>query len=97
MAANASSQYTSKLTVAWIVIMILFILELFFYTWCRIQCINAGYELAEQKEIYQNQIALRNNLKIELASLQSPDRIAQIAKKQLGLIMPTHKQVIIIP
>jgi cell division protein FtsL len=97
MAANTSSQYTSKLTVAWIIIMILFILELFFYTWCRIQCINAGYELAEQKEIYQNQIALRNNLKIELASLQSPDRIAKIAKKQLGLIMPTHKQVIIIP
>ena len=42
-------------------------------------------------------IALKTNLKIELASLKSPERIAKIAKNQLGLITPTQKQTIIIP
>ncbi len=40
---------------------------------------------------------MQDNLKIELARLKSPQRIAKIAREQLGLVTPTPKQTIVIP
>ena len=78
-------------------IMGLFIAELLFYTWCRVQCVQARYEISELKVEQQRLLAHQDNLKIELARLKSPKRIAKIARQQLGLIAPTSKQLIIIP
>lgn len=80
----------------WILIMFLFIIELLFYAWVRVQCINSGYAMAEETQKQQALIALQNNLKIELARLKAPERIARIAKNQLGLNVPKHEQIIII-
>jgi len=87
----------SKLTGVWFVLLLIFIAELFSYTWCRVQCVRIGYEIT--KEINNNQriITLQNNLKIELARLKSPKRLAEIASLKLNLTRPTPKQVIIIP
>ena len=81
----------------WIILMVVFIVELFFYTWCRVNCIDMGYEISKENKKQQEVIALQNNLKIELASLKSPERIAKIAKDQLGLKVPTKSQTIVIP
>ena len=86
-----------KITGVWIILMVLFIAELFIYTWCRVNCIGVGYEISKETKKQQELIALQNNLKIELASLKSPERIAKIAKDQLGLIVPSKGQTIIIP
>ena len=79
------------------VLLSIFIVELFSYTWCRVQCVRIGYEIT--KEINNNQkiITLQNKLKIELASLKSPKRLAEIASCKLNLTRPTSKQIIIIP
>ncbi len=77
--------------------MVLFISELFIYTWCRIQCVKTGYEISKETDKNLKLITLQRNLKIEIARLKSPLRIAKIATKQLGLIMPKSGQVIIIP
>ncbi len=74
-----------------------FIALLLVYTWCRIQCVQAGYEISKAVKINGKRIARNNNLKIEHAFLKSPERIAGKAKKDLGLIMPTAKQIIVIP
>ena len=86
-----------KITGIWIVFMVVFILELFIYTWCRVNCIGLGYEISKETKKQHELIALQNNLKIELASLKSPERIAKIAKNQLGLKAPTKGQTIVIP
>jgi cell division protein FtsL len=86
-----------KTTGIWIIFMTVFIGELFLYTWCRVQNIGIGYEISKETKKHQELTALQNNLKIELATLKSPERIAKIAKNQLGLIMPTPDQTIIIP
>jgi cell division protein FtsL len=86
-----------KTTMIWIIFMAMFIAELLIYTWCRVQCVGVGYEISKAAQHLQEHIKLQNNLKIELASLKSPDRIAKIAKNQLGLKTPTPAQVIIIP
>ncbi len=75
----------------------LFIAELLFYTWCRVQSIQVRYEISELGANQERMVRLQDNLKIELARLKSPQRIAKIAKQQLGLVAPTSKQLIIIP
>ncbi len=86
-----------KTTMIWIIFMAMFIAELLIYTWCRVQFVGIGYEISNAAHHLQEHIKLQNNLKVELASLKSPDRIAKIAKNQLGLKTPTPAQVIIIP
>lgn len=79
----------------WIIIMILFIGELFLSAWCRVQYVSTGYEISHQVQSQKDLIKLKNNLNIELASLKAPERIAKIAKNQLGLKTPTIDQVMI--
>ena len=81
----------------WMIMMFIFIVELLFYTWCRVQNVQNGYEISREAHNQKQLVAYQNSLKIELARLKSPDRIAQIAKQQLGLIMPTTEKTILIP
>ena len=81
----------------WIGIMLIFMAQLLFYTWSRVQCVQLGYEISNAAEIQRSRTTLQNNLKIELARLKSPDRIATIAMNRLGLIMPGPANVIMIP
>jgi cell division protein FtsL len=86
-----------KILAACLLFMGLFIAELLFYTWCRVQSIQVRYEISELTADRERMLKLQDNLKIELARLKSPQRIAQIATQQLGLVAPTSKQLIIIP
>jgi cell division protein FtsL len=81
----------------WIGIMLIFMAQLLFYTWSRVQCVQLGYEISKAAEIQRSRTTLQNNLKIELARLKSPDRIATIAMNRLGLIIPGPANVITIP
>ena len=86
-----------KMLAVSLVIMGLFLAELLFYTWCRVQSIRIRYEISELKVKQQQLVTHQDTLKIELARLKSPKRIAKIAKQQLGLVAPTSKQLVIIP
>ena len=86
-----------RVIAACLIFMGLFIGELLFYTWCRVQSIQVRYEISELTADQDRLVMLRENLKIELARLKSPQRIAKIAKEQLGLILPTNKQLMLIP
>lgn len=98
MKKNIKNKITGlKLAGLWAIIMVLFISELFIYTWCRIQCVKTGYEISKETDKNLKLITLQKNLKIEIARLKSPRRIAKIATQQLGLVMPKSGQVIIIP
>ena len=87
----------TRITGIWIVFIVVFIAELFLYTWCRVNYTGVGYEITKENKKQQELIALQNNLKIELASLKSPERLAKIAKDQLGLIVPSKDQTIVLP
>jgi len=80
-----------------LVLMAVFIAELLFYTWCRVQCTQIKYAIAKQAETVQQLSEMQNNLKIELARLKSPRRIAKIAREQLGLISPGAQHTIVLP
>jgi cell division protein FtsL len=86
-----------KILAAWLAFMGLFIAELLFYTWSRVQCVQIRYEISEITANQKQLERLQDNLKIELARLKAPQRISEIAKQQLGLVAPTSKQLIVIP
>lgn len=86
-----------KTMAIWMMLMLFFISELLLYTWCRVQCVGIGYEISTAAKHQKELTALRSNLKVELTSLKSPARIAEIAKNQLGLTTPKPKQMITIP
>lgn len=71
----------------------IFLAELLFYTWCRIQCTKSGYIIAAEKRNHQELLSLQKNLEIELTQLKSPNRIANIARNQLGLDIPKPEQI----
>ena len=80
-----------------ILFFIIMMAEALFYTWCRVQCREAGYKIAEAKKEHNHLIAVQKRLRVELAGLKSPERIAGIAKTEFGLVMPGPGQTIIIP
>jgi cell division protein FtsL len=90
-------QRNPKVTIACLLLMFVFMAELLFYTWCRVQYVRVKYEITEQTNRIRKLSAMQDNLKIELARLKSPQRIAKIARTQLGLVTPTPKQTIVIP
>ena len=87
----------TKLTGVWMFLMSIFIMELLFYTWCRVQNVNYGYEISKETQNQRQLTAYQNNLKIELARLKSPGRIAKIAEEQLGMMMPSTDRTILLP
>lgn len=82
---------------SWVALLVLFIGELFLYTWCRVQCLNTGYDIAAQTRRQEQLIQLQGTLKIEMERLKSPARIERIARQKLGLEKPLPQQVIVIP
>jgi cell division protein FtsL len=54
-------------------------------------------EIVQELQRNQSLMILENNLDIEIAGLSSPERIAQIAKDQLGLSTPSHEQLQVLP
>ena len=90
-------QRNPKMIMTCLVLMAVFIAELLFYTWCRVQSTQVKYDIAKQTQTVQQLSAMQDNLRIELARLKSPRRIAKIAREQLGLISPGAKQTIIMP
>lgn len=94
---NKTKTNKLKITVIWIVFILVFIGELFLHTWYRIKCREIGYKLSDEVKENVRLIAHQKKLKVELASLKSPARIAKIAKEDLGLKMPGPEQMVTIP
>jgi len=81
----------------WVLLLSLFVGELLFYTWCRVQCVQTGYDTARETRKQKELQALQNSLNIELARLRAPENISRIARAQLSLGMPEPQQIVVVP
>ncbi len=67
------------------------------YVWLRLQVVHLGYVLSTLSKL-QNQLEQENReLKVELATLTSPQRLEEMARVRLGLREPEKGQVVILP
>lgn len=94
---NATKRTVKRIPWRWMLIFTLFMAELFFYTWCRVQCVQVGISLSAERRKQQELSTLQNSLKIELARLKAPERVMRIAQENLGLRTPDPKQTIVVP
>jgi cell division protein FtsL len=80
----------------WIILLIMFMAELLVYSWCRVQYVQTGYDINSATQERQRLIALQYELKVEEASLRSPERIRHLAQER-GLVMPDPRQIVVLP
>jgi hypothetical protein len=80
----------------WFVLLALFVAELLVYTWCHVQYVGVGYDIAELSKKQGNLHAMQDRLKGELARLRSPERFASLAR-DLGLVTPAPEQKVTLP
>lgn len=83
--------------IPWLVILSLFVVELFFYTWCGVQSMKVSYEISNAMDRHNELAMLEKSLTIELAYLRSPQSLSELTQKQFKLQMPTREQVIMLP
>lgn len=94
---KASRPGRRKQVMIWALVLSLVITELLFYTWCRVQCVNTGYLIAQESRKQHELTKFQNNLKIELARLKAPETISRIARNKLSLAMPDPQQIVVVP
>lgn len=67
------------------------------HVWLRLQVVQMGYMLSTTSKL-QSQLEQENReLKVEVATLTSPDRLEAMARRRLGLTPPDKGQVVILP
>ena len=67
------------------------------HVWLRLQVVHMGYVLSTTTKL-QGQLEQENReLKVEVATLTSPERLEAMARRRLGLMSPDKGQVIVLP
>jgi cell division protein FtsL len=66
---------------------------IFVYAWQHFQCVQLGYQMESLKAQQAQMSELNRQLTLESASLRSPARIDEIARRQLGLTAPAAGQL----
>jgi cell division protein FtsL len=67
------------------------------YVWLRLQVLNQGYALSATTKLQQRLEQEQRELKLEHATLTSPERVEAMARRRLGLRPPEKGQVIVLP
>jgi cell division protein FtsB len=67
------------------------------HVWLRLQVVKTGYVLSSASKLQSHLEQENRELKIELATMTSPDRLESLARRRLGLVQPEKGQIIILP
>lgn len=65
-----------------------------FFVWSRVQVTSLDYEVSQLESTLRDLRQETSNLRLEAASLSSPERIERVARKELKLRLPSAEQVI---
>ena len=67
------------------------------HVWLRLQVVRMGYVLSTTSKLQTRLEQENRELKVELATMTSPDRLATLARQRLGLVQPEKGQVVVLP
>lgn len=65
-----------------------------FYVWSRVQVTGLEYEISNAEGSLRDLRHELSSLRLEAASLRSPERIERVAREELKLRLPTAEQVV---
>ncbi len=64
------------------------------FAWQHFQCVRYGYEIEQLKTQRESLEEWNHQLRVEQASLADPQRIDQVARRELGLVPPGPRQLV---
>ena len=64
-----------------------------FFVWTRVTTIRLGYELAQVSAVQDRLLAENNSLRVDVAALKTPKRLAKLAEER-GLHAPTSERIV---
>jgi len=67
------------------------------HVWLRLQVVRMGYVLSTTSKLQARLEQENRELKVELATMTSPDRLEALARQRLGLVQPEKGQVVVLP
>ena len=67
------------------------------HVWLRLQVVHLGYVLSTTSKLHSQFEQENRELKVELATLTSPERLEAMARSRLGLVEPGKGQVVLLP
>ena len=65
--------------------------------WLRLQVVNQGYALSATTKLHERLEQEQRELRVEHATLASPERVEAMARQRLSLRPPEKGQVIVLP
>ena len=65
-----------------------------FFVWCRVQATSLDYEISSLEGAVRKANQETVELRLEVATLGTPQRLEQVAIKDLGLRFPVPEQVV---
>ncbi len=75
------------------VVLILLAASLLF-VWSHVRLTELKYQIAKEISVKESVLEENRKLKVEIASLKSPQRLEQIARDKFGMTYPEREQVI---
>ena len=78
----------------WIFITTILMAVALLYVWCHIHMTELEYQIARELSTREQLLEQQAKLKVELATLKSPQRIETIAREKLQMTYPEREQVI---
>jgi cell division protein FtsL len=79
------------------VVLFCFALVVLLNVWLRLQVVNQGYALSATTTLHERLEQEQRELRVEHATLTSPERVEALARRRLGLGPPEKGQVIVLP
>lgn len=76
---------------------VLLVASVLLHVWLRLQVVRMGYVLSTTSKLQARLEQENRELKVELATLTSPDRLESMARQRLGFTTPEKGQVIVLP
>ncbi len=67
------------------------------HVWLRLQVVHMGYVLSTTSKLQGRLEQENRELKLELATMTSPERLESLARRRLQLAQPEKGQVIVLP
>lgn len=93
--AAQGTRWRRHLGMATLIVMLLGIVLV--HVWLRLQVVQMGYVLATASKLQSRLEQENRELKVELATLTTRDRLHEMARRRLGLAAPQKGQVIVLP
>jgi len=80
-----------------VMMLFLFLLVGISHVWVNFKRTQMGYSLSQIKKEIGQSGEYNRRLKLEIASLKSPERLENKAGKEFGLRYPSPKQIVFLP